>query len=406
MSPDGEAPAVVVSIIVVAAGAGVRLDAGVPKAFAPLGSTTVLQTALDGVRRTTLRAQCVVVVPNDHIDEAQDIARTVFGAECDELVVVVGGGATRADSVSAGLRALAPGVKAVLVHDAARALTPPELFDRVAELVLASEGGVVPARTVVDTIKRVAPDGEILATLDRSELALAQTPQGFPREQIVGAYARAATYAEEYTDDAAIVVAAGHRVVMIPGHDHAVKITVPDDLRRALAILAGSEHHSEQAAVGEELRTGIGVDAHRFMTGIPLWLGGIEWAGEPAGLTGHSDGDVACHAIVDALLSAAGLGDIGTVFGVDDPQRAGTAGGTFLRETVELLLRERWQIRSVAVEIIANRPQIGPRRGDLERTLSRIVLAPVSVAGTTSDGLGLTGGGEGIAAVATALISR
>ncbi len=157
---------------------------------------------------------------------------------------------------------------------------------------------------------------------------------------------------------------------------------------------------------GRELRTGIGVDVHAFADGIPLWLGGVHWPDFPAGLAGHSDGDAACHALVDALLQAAGLGDIGAVFGTVDPRYAGESGATFIRQTVALLVENGWTIRGVSVEIIANEPRIGPRREEIERTLSALVGAPVTIAGTTADGLGLTGDGEGIAAVATALVSR
>ncbi len=192
----------------------------------------------------------------------------------------------------------------------------------------------------------------------------------------------------------AIFAAAGHRVVTIPGSERAFKITVPADLARAEELLRG----------GAELRTGIGVDVHAFSDGVPLWLGGVHWPGLP-GLAGHSDGDAACHAIVDALLAAAGLGDIGSVFGTDDPRYAGASGATFIREAVAILADAGWAARGVSVEIVANEPRIGPRRAELERELSALVGAPVTVAGTTSDGLGLTGGGGGVAAIATALLS-
>ena len=407
MTPNEASSDPAVSVIVVAAGDGVRLGAGSPKAFVPLADGTILQAALAGVRQAGVRAQCVVVVPSDRLDEAEGVAREVYGADYEALVTVVPGGTTRADSVASGLRAVAPGVRAVLVHDAARALTPPEQFDLVAALVLEQDCGVIPVLPVLDTVKLVGPDGRVAETLDRRELALAQTPQGFPRATLDQAYRSVGAEAAGYTDDAALFAAAGGRVIVGDGHERAFKITTPEDLQRAESIVRDSNPAGDDpTGVGPELRTGVGVDAHRLVDGVPLWLGGVEWPEEPAGLSGHSDGDVACHAIVDALLAAAGRGDIGTVFGVDEPRRAGTPGATFIRETVELLDADGWRIRSVSVEIIASAPKIGPRREELERTLSRLVLAPVSVAGTTSDGLGMTGDGQGIAAVATALISR
>lgn len=154
-----------------------------------------------------------------------------------------------------------------------------------------------------------------------------------------------------------------------------------------------------------EIRVGIGVDVHAYDEGTPLRLAALEWPGEP-GLSGHSDGDVACHAIVDALLSAAGLGDIGGLVGVDRPEIAGAASTGFVRTALERLAEHGWRPLNVSVQLVANRPRFAPRREEAERTLSALVGAPVSVGATTSDGLGLTGRGEGIAAIATALIAR
>lgn len=377
-------------IVVVAAGSGARLGHPEPKAFVAVRGVSILERALSGVLDSVEPAEVVVVAPASHLAAARTIADRVAGPASGAVTVVPGGG-TRQASVAAGLAALGGEVDTVLVHDAARCLTPPALFDRVTRAVRSSGAGVIPALPVSDTIKRV-DDGRVVDTVDRSDLVHVQTPQGFPRAALAAAYAGAA---EEHTDDAALFAAAGGAVTVVEGEARAFKITTPWDLRRAENVLG---------ALTSTLRTGIGIDVHASDESAPLWLGGLYWSGEP-GLAGHSDGDAILHAVCDALLSAAGLGDLGGRFGSADPRFAGASSEVFVRETLALVTGAGYAVVNVAVQVVAARPKIAPRRTELEGRMSALVGAPVTVAATTTDGLGFTGRGEGVAALATALLT-
>ncbi|MDQ1076255.1 MULTISPECIES: 2-C-methyl-D-erythritol 4-phosphate cytidylyltransferase [Microbacterium] len=379
------------AVIVVAAGSGTRLQGGAPKAFVPLDRDSILRHSLRGVLAAP-RAQVVVVVPDGFQDAARADTQAVSGDRGDAVRVVVGG-RTRQESVAAGLSALDADIELVLVHDAARALTPVSVFERVIDALRGGAPAVIPAVPVVDTIKRVDENGVILAAVDRSELAAAQTPQGFRRDVLEAAVAAADA---DHTDDAALVAAAGHDVVTVAGDADSFKITTAPDLERARSLVAPRPLAAP--------RIGIGTDVHGFGGEGTLWLAGLEWPGEQA-LSGHSDGDAVAHAIVDALLSAAGLGDIGTHFGTDRPEFSGAHAEAFLSHTVRLVEDAGWRVGNVSVQVQANRPRFAARRVEAEDVLSRALGgAPVSVSATTTDGLGFTGRTEGVAAFAIALV--
>ncbi len=294
--------------------------------------------------------------------------------------------------MSAGLAALWADVDVVLVHDAARALTPPAVFERVVAAVDAGAAAVIPTLPVVDTIKRVDAAGRVVEGVDRSVLAAAQTPQGFRRTVLEDALAAADA---DHTDDAAAVAAAGHDVVTVDGDAAAFKITTGPDLERARALMAPAPATVAGSTSRLLPRVGIGTDVHGFGGEGTLWLAGLEWPGERA-LSGHSDGDAVAHAIVDALLAAAGLGDIGTHFGTDRPAFAGAHAEAFLAHTVVLLSEAGWRVGNVSVQVQANRPRFAARRIEAEQALSAALGgAPVSVSATTTDGLGFTGRTEG-----------
>lgn len=384
-------PVPTVAVIIVAAGSGTRLDGGAPKAFVGIDARSILRHALTGVFSAP-SAQVVVVAPAERVGDALTEALEAAGERRD-LVSVVAGGSTRQESVAAGLDAVWPDVEVVLVHDAARALTPPAVFERVVEAVEAGSDAVIPVVPVIDTLKQVDADA-VVAAVDRDTLAAAQTPQGFRRAVLDAAYRDAAA---GHTDDAALVQAAGGSVRTVAGDERAFKITTPSDLARARALLA-----PPRAVLGLP-RVGVGTDVHAYGGDGALWLAGLEWPGEP-GLKGHSDGDAVAHAIVDALLAAAGLGDIGTHFGTAQPEYAGAHAPAFLERTRQLLADAGFAIGNVSVQVQANRPRFSARRSEAEGVLTAALGAPVTVTATTTDGLGFTGAGEGVAAFAVALV--
>ncbi len=382
------------AVVVVAAGLGTRLGADKPKAFVNLAEKTLLQHALENIAGVAALEQVVIAVPAGHEAQTAQLADLALAGASVRFDVVVGGH-TRQESIANALGVIDDAAEVILVHDAARALAPASLFERVAAEVRRSTVGAVPLMKIADTIKRV--DDEIVReTVDRNTLRAAQTPQGFVAADLKAAYADAKN---DYTDDAALAQAHGIQLNSVEGDERAFKITTAEDLAAAELRFIGH-------GLGANLRTGIGTDVHRFTEdeNKPLYLGTILWPGE-RGLEGHSDGDAVSHAIVDALLSAAGLGDIGSNFGVDRPEFIGANGRVFIEATLELLHSHGYSVQNVSVQIIGNRPKVSPMRAQVEAELSAIVGAPVTLGATTTDGLGFLGNDEGVAAVATALIS-
>ena len=375
-----------IAVIIPAGGSGERLGAKVPKALVQLGGRTLIEHAVANM--APIADQIIVAAPAGLEGKFQEL----LGSE----VSVVTGGITRTESVAAGLRLVGKDIKFVLVHDAARALASTDLARRVIKELQSGADAVIPGLKVSDTIKRVNLDSFVTKTPNRAKLRIAQTPQGFTRETLVIAHKAKS----EATDDAALVEELEIPIKVIFGEDRALKITTPDDLIRAERYLLGDEHR--------EMRVGIGTDAHAFSADPtrPLALAGLDWPGE-VGVDGHSDGDVAAHAICDALLSAAQAGDLGSNFGTSRPEYAGASGAKLLQETLAIVHGAGYSINNVAVQIVGNRPKIGPRRQEAIDAISAALGgAPVSISATTTDGLGFTGEGKGLSAIATALITR
>ncbi|MEY3093885.1 MAG: hypothetical protein RLZZ317_388, partial [Actinomycetota bacterium] len=350
---------------------------------------------LDGISLVERAFTALSPVVDEIVITAPSGFESQFRAIVGESAKVITGGVLRSDSVNLAIKSLSPSVEYVLVHDAARALATGDLAQRVLDELRGGEQAVIPTLNAVDTIKEVDAQGYVRNTPDRSSLRTVQTPQGFA----LSVLKRAHEASDDATDDAALVEALGIPVKTISGESRAMKITNPDDISVALTFLHDKDRN---------LRAGVGTDAHAFSqdSSRTLWLAGLNWPGE-IGVDGHSDGDVAAHAICDALFAAAQLGDLGSNFGTSDPNYAGASGTTLLRETFERVSSAGYRIENVSVQIVGNRPKIGPRRNEAIAAISSALQgAPVSVTATSTDGLGFTGEGKGLSAIATALISK
>jgi 2-C-methyl-D-erythritol 4-phosphate cytidylyltransferase/2-C-methyl-D-erythritol 2,4-cyclodiphosphate synthase len=381
--------------IVVAAGRSSRMG-GADKLAAELGGRPLLAWTLAAIAAAPEIERLVVVTTADRRGE-------VAGASWlpERVVDIVVGGARRQESVLAGFLALdrlgADETGAVLVHDGARPLVRPELVSAVA-LATARHGAAIPVLPVAETVKWV--DGDVIGgTVDRAGLGTAQTPQGIRRDLLRAAYRRFPPDAPEtWTDEAALLEACGVPVHVVPGDPDNLKVTLPADLRRAALALVGPR----------PIRTGIGHDSHPFGPEAPLILGGVEIAGAPR-LHGHSDGDAALHAVADALLGAAGLGDLGRLFPADPSTPTGVASGSLLLEVGRRLVGQGWRVQAVDLTIIAARPRLGGHLDAMRSAIAALLaLDPGAVSVKASSGNldGPEGAGRSISALAIATVER
>jgi len=369
--------------VIVAAGKGLRTGQPLPKQFARWRGKPLLRHSVEALAKAGA-APIVVAIP----EGAEDVAsQALQGIEAIRLVT---GGAARQLSVRAALEALEADSPAnVLIHDAARPTLPPEVIARLLE-ALDSHPGAIPVLPVVDSLAR-DENGLMAGSAPREALRRVQTPQAFRFEAILAAH-RAWTGEANAGDDAQIAQAAGLGVALVEGDERLRKLTYAEDFMEELPAI----------------RTGTGFDVHRLAAGEELWLGGIRIEHDK-GLAGHSDADVAIHALVDALLGAAGAGDIGQHFPPSDPQWRGAPSHAFLTRAVELVAQAGYRIGNVDLTIVCEAPRIGPHREAMQARLAELMGVDkrcVSVKATTTERLGYTGRGEGIAAQAVATILR
>lgn len=395
------------AVILVAAGMGTRLGAGMPKALVEVAGKSLAHHALERILQVPGVRQVVVVCPPE--DQRLRLSLAGFG----DKLGFADGGDSRAASVQAGLRLVAEQATKILVHDAARAFAPVELFAHVlAQLDDPRCEAAIPALSVTDTICVIDETEHgtptVLDTPARSMLRAVQTPQGFEANTLRRAHRALENLQtaelEAVTDDASVVRRQGTAVWVVPGSAQAVKITHPEDLRTA-AKLAQPQKEAEAPMLIPRVGTGIDVHAVSQDPDRQMWLAGLHFP-EDIGLSGHSDGDAVAHAACDALFSASGIGDLGTHFGVDRPEFAGASGVSLLAEAARLVREAGFEIGNIAVQFVGRRPRFGARREEANAVLSAAAGAPVSVTATTSDGLGYEGAGQGITAYATALVYR
>ena len=377
--------------VVVAAGRGVRMGAAVNKVLLPLCGEPVIRHAV--------RAFCeadeidgVVVVAS--ADETEQMRAVLCGLE--KVCAIVPGGSTRQESVKNGLDALPKEARIALVHDGARPLISREL---IARCIRQTEdcGSAVVCTPVTDTVK-VEKDGCVVRTLDRSQLRAVQTPQCFFAGELKAAYEAAARDGVSVTDDASVMEYAGHSVHLLESSEINFKLTTPEDLRRAEDIIG------ERKFMQRLPRTGFGYDVHKLVSGRRLILCGKEIPWEK-GLDGHSDADVAVHALMDALLGAACLGDIGRLYPDNDPAFEGADSMKLLADVLRRVKDAGYAVVHADVTIVAQKPKLMPYMDEMRRNLENAMPgAQVNVKATTTERLGFEGRGEGISAQAVATI--
>jgi 2-C-methyl-D-erythritol 4-phosphate cytidylyltransferase/2-C-methyl-D-erythritol 2,4-cyclodiphosphate synthase len=392
--------AMFVSAILAAAGRGTRLGAATPKQMLAIAGRTILQRSFDSVEAHDGIHEIVVALPAELA-----AAPPGFLLSTRKPVAIVDGGARRQDSVANAFARVSNRATVVVVHDAARPFASADLFSRVIDAA-ASGGAAIAALQASDTVKQAAdsPGVRIVArTLARESIYLAQTPQAFARQVLADAIALSRTHGTA-TDEASLAEQAGHPVRLVEGEARNIKITTPQDLDVSNALLAAKG----AVAGGPPLRVGTGYDLHRLEAGRPLIIGGVR-VPHDTGLAGHSDADVLCHAVTDAILGAAAAGDIGAHFPDTDPRWKGADSIGLLKAAAAIVREAGYTVSNVDAVVIAERPKLAPHVPAMRANLAQVLgidLSCVSVKGKTTEKTDALGRNEAIAVHAIAALMR
>jgi 2-C-methyl-D-erythritol 4-phosphate cytidylyltransferase/2-C-methyl-D-erythritol 2,4-cyclodiphosphate synthase len=377
-----------VSAILAAGGRGLRLGHSQPKQLLEIAGRAILERSVSLLQEHPDVDEVIVALPEELVQDPPAYLLNTL-----KPLRVVAGGARRQDSVAAAFRLVDDRADVVVIHDAARPFATSGLIAKTIAAA-AETGAALAALEARDTVKKVA-GGVVNATLDRRTIFLAQTPQAFRRDVLRDALALAG----DATDEAALAERAGHTVKIVEGEASNIKITTPDDLLIAEAIGRGGK----PARTG---RAGMGYDLHRFVDGRPLILGGVTIPCD-RGLAGHSDADAVCHAVTDAILGAAGAGDIGRHFSDTDPRWKGASSLDLLRRALEVVRAQGLAVGNVDATVILERPKLAPYIDQMRANLAAVLgvsIDRVSIKGKTNEGLGEIGRGEALAVHAIALV--
>ncbi|NLZ16400.1 MAG: 2-C-methyl-D-erythritol 4-phosphate cytidylyltransferase [Desulfobulbaceae bacterium] len=392
--------------ILAAGGIGTRMAATRPKQFLLLAGEPVLVHTCRALLAVEALQEIVVVTPAKYLEECRQLCAFYLPQEHMGRLVFIPGGLTRQGSVQAGLARLSPALSLILVHDAARPLADTALLYRCLQAA-AEHGAAIAALPVTDTLKDVdVTSGQICATIDRSRLWQAQTPQIVRRDLLQMAYDLAQTNAFQGTDEASLLEHAGVAVQVVEGSQKNLKVTHPEDLLLAEALLCNYGGSKSRASKHKTMKIGHGFDAHRLVSGRKLILGGVE-IDYHLGLDGHSDADVVSHAFTDAILGALGLGDIGRHFPDNDPQHKG-ADSLVLLEKVFLMAEQcGMRLGNADITVVCQQPKLMPHLTRMRQNLAhccRTDKERINIKATTTEKMGYTGRGEGIAAHAVILL--